>query len=103
MEYIYTVMLLNSLKKEVNETNIQKVLESVGVSVDTAKIKSIIAALDGVDISKVIEESQNSFVSSSVAAPVSSEAVPSTETKKEEKKEDKPSTDDAAAGLGSLF
>ena len=103
MEYIYTVMLLNSLGKEINEANIQKVLESAGADVDTAKIKSVIVALDGVDIAKVIEESQNSFVSAPVGTSNTSE-VTSNEPKKEEKKqEDKPSTDDAAAGLGSLF
>ncbi len=106
MEYIYAVMLLNKAGKEVNEQNIKKVLEAAGVKVDEAKIKSLVASLEGVDINKVIEE--NSQIG--VAAPVQQSGSSSSdsgassgasESKEEKKKEE--SSEDAAAGLGALF
>ncbi len=99
MEYIYSVMLLNKAGKELTESNVSAVLKAAGVEVDAAKVKSLLAALDGVDVAKVIAES--SVVS--VAAPVSSAGpAPSAEKKEEKKKEEAPEVD-AAAGLGSLF
>ena len=98
MEYIYAVMLLNKAGKAVDEANVTAVLKAAGVTADAAKVKSLIAALDGVDIEKVIAES-----SFAVAAPAAAAAVaaPAAEAKVE-KKEEAPVVD-AAAGLGSLF
>ena len=100
MEYIYSVMLLNSLGNDVNEANITKILEACGASVDSAKVKSVVASLEGVDIQKVIEEAS----AMSVSAPVASAATPaeSAAAPKEEAKKEEPEVD-AAAGLGSLF
>jgi large subunit ribosomal protein L12 len=99
MEYIYAVMLLNKAGKEVSEASITAVLKAAGVDADAAKAKSVVAALDGVDIEQVIAES-----SVAVAAPVAAVAADSgaAAPAKEEKKEAAPAAD-AAAGLGSLF
>lgn len=97
MEYIYAVMLLNKAGKEVSESNVTAVLKAAGVEADAAKVKSLIAALDGVNIEEVI--------ASAAVAPVAAAAVaaaPVAEEKKEEKKEEAPAAD-AAAGLGALF
>lgn len=100
MEYIYAVMLLNKAGQDVNEQNLKKVLEAAGVKADDAKVKSVMAALDGVDIQKVIEENSNV----AVAAPaVSSGSDAKADTKEEKKEEKKEEEVDAAAGLGSLF
>jgi len=96
MEYIYAVMLLNKAGKEVKEDSVTAVLKAAGVSVDAAKVKSLIAALDGVDVEKVIAES------SVAAAPVASSAAPVAAAKEEKKVEAAPAVD-ASAGLGSLF
>jgi len=93
-------MLLNKAGKEVSEGNVTAVLKAAGVEADAAKAKSLVAALDGVDVEKVISES--SVVAAPAAgtpAAASSSAAPAA---KEEKKEAAPSVD-AAAGLGSLF
>lgn len=97
MEYIYAVMLLNKAGKEVTEDAVTKVLSAAGVSVDGAKVKSLIAALDGVDIEKVIEENSVSVA----AAPVAAAAAPAAAAP--EKKEEAAPAVDASAGLGSLF
>jgi len=98
MEYIYSVMLLNKAGKTVDEKSVTAVLKAAGVEADAAKVKSVIAALDGVDITKVIAES--SVVAAAPAAAVAStEAAPA----KEEKKAEAAPVADASAGLGSLF
>jgi len=94
---MYAVMLLNSAKADVNEANIKKVLEAAGVKSDEAKIKSVVASLDGVDIEKVIEES-----ASVAAAPVAAASTGAAAPKVEKKVEKAPEVD-ASAGLGSLF
>ena len=102
MEYIYSVMLLNSVGKEVNEANITKVLEASGVSVDSAKVKSVVASLDGVDIKKVIEEAGSMAVSAPAASGAAAPSSEGAAAPKEEAKKEEPEVD-AAAGLGSLF
>ena len=100
MEYIYAVMLLNKAGKEVTDKTVSDVLKAAGVSADAAKVKSLIAALDGVDVNKVIEESSVvAAAPASGAVPAASAAAPA----KEEKKKEKAPEVDASAGLGSLF
>ncbi|MFW6285806.1 MAG: 50S ribosomal protein P1 [Nanoarchaeota archaeon] len=101
MEYIYSVMLLNKAGKEITENNIKAVLKAAGIEADIAKVKSLIAALDGVDIEQVIKES--SVVSAAAPTSSSNADAPAEEKKEEKKEEEKTSTADAAAGLGSLF
>jgi len=99
MEYIYSAMLLHKAGQEVNEDNVKKVLTAANVSVDEARVKALVAALQGVNIEEAIEKAAVAPVAA-VAAPAAGEAP--TEAKKEEKKDEK-SEEEAAAGLGSLF
>lgn len=98
MEYIYSVMLLNKAGQTVDEKNVTAVLEAAGVKADSAKVKSLIAALDGVDVEKVIAESSvvsaSAAASTEAAAPAAAAAAP--------KKEEAPVAD-ASAGLAGLF
>ena len=94
MEYIYGALLLHKLDQPVNEDNLKKVIEATGAQVDEAKVKTLIASLQGVDIGAELENA-----SVAVAAPAAGEEK--AEVKKEEKKEEKPV--EAAAGLASLF
>lgn len=98
MEYIYAVMLLNKAGKEVSEANVTAVLKAAGVEADAAKVKSLLAALEGVDIEKVIAESSVVAAAPVAAAPAS--AAPAAEKKEEKAAEPEV---DASAGLGSLF
>ncbi len=100
MEYIYTAMLLHKAGKDITEDAVKAVLTAAGVTVDEARVKSLVAALEGVNIEEAIKKA-------AMAAPVA--AAPVAEAPAEEKKEDKPKEDDkkaeasAAAGLGALF
>ncbi len=94
MEYIYGALLLHKLGKPVNEESLTKVISATGVQVDDAKVKTLIASLQGVDIAAELANA-----SAVAAAPVAGGVA---EEKKEEKKEEeKPS--ESAAGLSSLF
>ena len=99
MEYIYAAMVLHKAGKEVNEAAVTKVLESAGIQVDASRVKVLVAALKDVDIEQAIKES-------AVIAPAAAPSTPNVgevPAQKEKKEEDKPSTEEAAAGLGSLF
>jgi len=98
MEYVYAAVLLHKAGKEIKEESIKKVLEAAGVQVDEAKVKALVAALDGVDI----EEAINTAAAAPVAAPVAA-AAPEAAAPAEEKKEEKKDDGAAAAGLGALF
>ncbi len=95
MEYIYGALLLHKLGQPVNEESLKKVISATGAQVDDAKVKSLIASLQGVDISAELENA--SAVAAAPAAGAS--AAPAKEEKKAE--EEKPS--ESAAGLASLF
>lgn len=90
MEYIYGALLLHKLGKPVNEENLKRVIASTGVQVDEAKIKTLIASIQGIDIDAELKKA-----SSVTAAPAAAPA------KEEKKEEEKPS--ESAAGLASLF
>jgi len=91
MEYIYAALLLHKLGQPVNESNMKKVIAATGVEVDEAKVKTLVASLQGVDMTKELENA------SAIAAAPAATTAPA----KEEKKEEAPS--ESAAGLASLF
>ena len=98
MEYIYAAMLIHKAGGKVDEAKIQKVLEAAGVKPDNARLKALVASLEGINIDEAIKKA----ATVQVAAPVATAAK---EDKKEEKnKEDeKKQESQAAAGLGALF
>lgn len=110
MEYIYAVMMLHSAGKEVNEDNITKVLEAAGAEVDTARVKALTTALEGVDIDEAIE---SAALPAAQAAPTTGEeaeretegekAAEKEEAGKEEEEEAEEEAEEGAAGLGDLF
>ncbi len=99
MEYIYAAMLIHKAGGKVDEAKIQKVLEAAGVKPDNARIKALVASLEGINIDEAIKK----------AATVQVAAAPAATAAKEEKKEEKNKEDEkkqesqAAAGLGALF
>ncbi len=97
MMELRAALILHESKHEINEGNVKKILESAGAQVDDAKVKALVASLEGVNIDDALKES----VSFGAAAP----AAGATE-KKEEKKdveEDAKAAEQASAGLSSLF
>ena len=74
----------------------------IGIKADKARIKATVTALQGVDIDKVLSETQ---VAAPVAAPQAETPAGEAKPKKEEPspEEEKKSEEEAAAGLGALF
>ena len=105
MEYIYAAMLLHSAGKEINEENLSNVLKASGIEVDEARVKALVAALEGVNIDEVIKQATAAPVTAAApAAPAEApaqEAAPAEEEKEE--KEEEESEEEALAGLGALF
>ncbi len=98
MQEVYGALLLHSAKLPVNEENLNKVLAAVGSTPDAAKIKALVASLEGQNIDELIK--QAAVVQAAPAAAAGGEA------KKEEKKaeeEEKKAAEEATAGLGALF
>ncbi|AFL94614.1 50S ribosomal protein L12a (P1/P2) [Thermococcus cleftensis] len=104
MEYVYAALLLHAAGKEITEENLKAVLEAAGVTPDEARIKALVAALEGVNIDEVIEKA-----AMPVAAPVAVAAAPAAEggaeqaQEEEEEEEEEASEEEALAGLGALF
>ena len=90
MEEVYAALLLHSAKQSITEESISKILQSAGLAPDQAKIKALVASLEGVNIDEAIKQA-----AVAVAAPA--------EEKKEEKKDEGKKAEEAAVGLSSLF
>ncbi len=106
MEYVYAAMLIHKAGGQVNEESVKKVLEAAGVKADDAKIKALVASLDGVNIDEAIEKAAIAPVAA--AAPVAAGGAEGGEAKEEKKPEksgaeEKKEEASAAAGLGALF
>jgi large subunit ribosomal protein L12 len=99
MNYIYGALLLHSAGKPINEDSVKKVVQSTGEQPDEARVKALVAALDGVNIEEVISKASMPVA---VAAPAA--AAPAQE-KKEEKSEEgqEKKAEEAAEGLSALF
>ncbi|MBI2646995.1 50S ribosomal protein P1, partial [Candidatus Woesearchaeota archaeon] len=67
MEYVYAAMLLHKAGQKIDESSVKKVLEAAHVKVDEARAKSLVAALEGVNIDEAIEKAAMPVA---VAAPV---------------------------------
>ena len=95
MELIYSALLLHSAKQKIDEGNVTKVLQAAGISPDTAKVKALVAAMEGINIDEALSKA-----AMPVAAPVEAKAE-----KKEEKKEEdvEKKAEQAVEGLASLF
>ena len=96
MEYIHAVLLLNKLGKDVNEANVKRVLEAAGAHPDEGRIKALLSAIEGINISEVIKEASIPVA----AAPAQTATVAQP---KEEKKEEKKAAEQNVSGLASLF
>ncbi|MBS3139762.1 50S ribosomal protein P1 [Candidatus Woesearchaeota archaeon] len=103
MEYIYTAMLLHKAGKKITEDAVKAILKAAGVSADDARVKALVAALEGVDINEAVKKAAITAAPAAVASAGSS--APAQEAKKEEKskEDDKKAEESAAAGLGALF
>jgi large subunit ribosomal protein L12 len=104
MEYVYAALLLHSAGKDVNEDGIKKVVEAAGVAPDEVRIKALVAALEGVDISQVLSQAAAMPVAAAAVAPAAAAPAAAPAAKAEEKEEKKEEAEESGIeGLGALF
>ena len=104
MEYVYGALLLNAAGKPIDEKGLSGVLTAAGVSPDAARVKALIASLEGVDLKDVLAKAETFQAAAPAAAPAAPEKGAKAEKKEEEKKEEKGvSEEEAAEGLSALF
>jgi len=103
MEYVYAALLLHKAGKKVEEGSVRNVLEAAGVQADAARVKALIAALDGVNIDEAIRKSAVVAAPAAVASAPAAASAPSKEDEKKKDEEEKKKEEEAAAGLGALF
>ncbi len=104
MEYVYGALLLNAAGKPIDEKGLSQILTAAGVTPDQARVKALLASLEGVNLTEVLAKAET------FAAPAAAPAAPAEkkegkgEKKEEEKKEEKGvSEEEAAEGLSALF
>jgi len=103
MEYVYGALLLNAAGKPIDEKALTGVLTAAGVSADTARVKALLASLEGVNLAEVLAKAE-SFAAPAPAAAPAEKKEGKGEKKEEEKKEEKGvSEEEAAEGLSALF
>ncbi|RLE46060.1 50S ribosomal protein P1 [Candidatus Woesearchaeota archaeon] len=100
MEYIYAALLIHKAGNKITEDALKKVLEAAGVKADEAKIKSVVASLEGVNIEEALAKAATPVAA---AAPAAAPAEEKKEEKKKPAKEEKKTEEEAAAGLSALF
>jgi large subunit ribosomal protein L12 len=102
MEYVYGALLLNAAGKPIDEKALSGVLTAAGVMPDAARVKALIASLEGVNLTEVLAKAET-FAAPAAAAPAEKKDAKG-EKKEEEKKEEKGVTEEEAAeGLSALF
>ena len=98
MEYVYSALLLHSTNQPINVENMTKIMQATGVTPDEAKIKAIVASLDGVNIEEAI---------SKAAMPVAAAPAGGAGAEKKEEIVDEDSEEEkaekAVEGLAGLF
>jgi large subunit ribosomal protein L12 len=103
MEYIYSAMVLYSAGKDITEDAVKAVLTAAGVDADAAKIKALVASLEGVNIADAIANAAIAAPAAAPAAGAAPAAAAAAPAAAEEPEVEQVSEEDAAAGLSALF
>lgn len=114
MEYVYAALVLHEAGKDVSEDNVTAVLEAADVDADDARVKSLVAAMEDVDVDEALSEAAVAAPAGgsgggATAAPAddgtdeADEEEEAEEAEADEEAEDDEDEDDAGEGLGDLF
>ena len=101
MEYVYAAMLLHAAEQDIDEKAVGAVLKAAGVKADDARVKALVASLDGVDISEAM--TQAVAAPAAAAAPAAGGAAAAAEEAPAAEEEEEEEEAGGFDGLGSLF
>ncbi len=103
MEYVYAALLLHKAGKPVDENGVTSVLKAAGVAVNEARVKALVAALEGVNIDEAISKAAFAAAPApAAAAPAAGAPAAAAEAPKDEKKKEEEEAT-GMEGLGALF
>src|SRR5512138_99981 len=100
MEYVYAALLLHKAGKPVDEAGVTSVLKAAGVAINEARVKALVAALEGVNIDEAISKAAFAAAPVAAAAPAAGAAA-AAPVEDEKKKEEEEAS--GMEGLGALF
>ncbi len=103
MDYVYAALFLHSAGKEINEENLKKISEAVGVQVDEIKIKALVAALKQINIDEVLKSVTVAPTSAAPQAAQQPAAQQAPQPAEEKKEEEEKKGGEALEGLAALF
>jgi large subunit ribosomal protein L12 len=104
MEYVYGALLLNAAGKPIDEKALTGVLTAAGVETDTARVKALLASMEGVNLAEVLAKAETLSAAPAAAPAAADKKDDKGGKKEEEKKEEKGvSEEEAAEGLSALF
>jgi large subunit ribosomal protein L12 len=103
MEYVYGALLLNAAGKPIDEKGLTGVLTAAGFSPDTARVKGLLASLDGVNLTEVLAKAETFAAPAAAPAPTDKKDDKGAKKEEEKKEEKGVSEEEAAEGLSALF
>jgi len=101
MQYIYAALLIYKSGKDITEDTVKAVLTAAGATVDDARVKALISALEGVNIEEAIAKA--AFAAPAAAAPAAAAPAAAAEAAPAAPEEEDHSEEEGMAGLGALF
>jgi large subunit ribosomal protein L12 len=103
MEYVYAALLLHKAGKPVDENGVTSVLKAAGVEVNEARVKALVAALEGVNIDEAISKAAFAAAPAQAAAAPAAGAPAAEAAPKEEEKKKEEEEATGMEGLSALF
>jgi large subunit ribosomal protein L12 len=83
---------------------VKAVLTAAGIAVDDARVKALVAALDGINIDEAISKAAAAPVAVAAAPAAAAAGAPAAAAAEEETPEEKKEEEESGmAGLGALF
>jgi large subunit ribosomal protein L12 len=103
--YIHLVLALYYSGKEINEENLKKAAEAIGLPVDESKIKMLVASLEEINLEDVVKQAVAAPVAAPAAAPAAQQAAGEAggEEEKKEEEEEKKEEEASYEGISDLF
>jgi len=107
MEYVYAALVLHATGKGVTEEGVSNVLNAAGATVNDARAKALIAALEGINIDDAISKAAfagaPALTEPAAPTPKEEKAEATVEEEKDQDKEKEKEEETGMEGLGALF